>query len=190
MPAQLTAAAPNEVFDSVNLRAAEGMNARECFGALPVDVEVADVKASACLGHAVAIRREQRPGQPELGVVRDLEGMLEVACARDREHRPEDLFLRDPCAWMDVAEDGRLDVVAALERSTSEQECSLVAADVDVVEHSSVRGLVDHWSKIGAAVRRIADSQLPCELDDPWDELVVDGVDDDRARAGRALWPW
>src|SRR5437773_7844448 len=103
------------------------MGARERSGAFPVDVQVADVEPPSRLLDAVAISCEDRTGQAELRAVRDVERVGEVARADDREHRPEDLLLRDARAWADAVEDRRLDVVAAFARTTAEHERALRA---------------------------------------------------------------
>src|SRR5439155_21226950 len=90
---------------SAQVEAAERMSARERSGAFPVDVQVADVEPPSRLLDAVPISCEDRTGQAELRVVRDVERVAEVARADDREHRPEDLLLRNARAWADVVED-------------------------------------------------------------------------------------
>src|SRR4051794_17329854 len=41
--------------------------------------------------------------------------MVEVLRSHHREHRPEDLFLRNPHPWLDVRKHSRLDEVAFVE---------------------------------------------------------------------------
>src|SRR5438067_3407850 len=165
------------------------MGARERSGAFSVDVQVADVEPPSRLLDAVAISCEDRTGQAELRAVRDVERVVEVTRADDREHRPEDLLLRDACARADVVEDRRLDVIAAFTRTTAEHERALRAADVDVLDDLAEGRVVDQRTEVGAALGRIAEPQPAQTLDDAGDELVMDGVDDDRARARRALLP-
>src|SRR5207237_8927304 len=165
------------------------MGARERAGAFPVDVQVADVEALARLLDAIRDGGEDCAREAELRVVRDVERVVEVTRADDREHRPEDLLLRDARAWADVVEDRRLDVIAAFTRTTAEHERALRAADVDVLDDLAEGRVVDQRTEVGGALGRIAEPQPPRTRDDAGDELVMDGVDDDRARARRALLP-
>src|SRR3990172_704825 len=78
--------------------------------------------------------------EPVQGVVGDGERVRLVLEGRHRHHRPEDLLLEDPHAVV-ALEDGRLDVVAALDLSVEpgavaarEQLRALLLADVDVGE--------------------------------------------------------
>src|SRR5881394_1782754 len=116
-----------------------------------------------------------------------MSSVVEVARADDREHRPEDLLLRDARAWADVVEDRRLDVIAAFARTTPEHERALRSADVDVLDDLAEGRLVDQRAEVGVALGWVAEPQPTRTLDDAREELVVDGVDDDRARARRAL---
>src|SRR5436190_19602695 len=116
-----------------------------------------------------------------------MSSVVEVARADDREHRPEDLLLRDARAWADVVEDRRLDVITAFTRTTAEHERALRAADVDVLDDLAEGRLVDQRTEVRAALGWITALQPARTLDDAGDELVVDGVDDDRARARRAF---
>src|SRR6202163_911805 len=63
---------------------------------------------------ARALLRPDAGREPVGGVVRLLDRLLRRAEGQRREHRPEDLLLRDPVALRHVRENGRWEEVAAL----------------------------------------------------------------------------
>src|SRR6185369_11766861 len=77
--------------------------------------------------------------EAERDVVGDAHGVLEIFGAHDREHRPEDLLLRDDVALLHVSKDGRLDEVPLAEAvlreaaATALRLTGFLAADLDVL---------------------------------------------------------
>src|SRR5205814_8174209 len=81
-----------------HVEAAEGMHADEGAGAFAIHVEIADKKFFLGALDLFRIVGEDRAGESERRVVRDEERVIEIFRFDDREHRSENLFLRDRCA--------------------------------------------------------------------------------------------
>src|SRR5438874_2283364 len=109
-------------------------------------------------------------------VVRLLDRFIRRAERQDREHRPEDLLLRDPVALRDVREDRRHEPVALLGQTTRR----LVDLRTLVLAHSDeLLDLVElllrvDRADVGVLVERIADSQRR----EPALQLLDDGLVD------------
>src|SRR6202044_3267847 len=100
-------------------------------------------------GHrAIARGGEHAPGQAVLAVVGDRDGVRVVVVADDRDHRAEDLLLRDRHRVVHVGEQRRLDVVALLQvgraAAAEGQRGALGDAPVDVGLHAVALRGADH----------------------------------------------
>ena len=116
--------------------------------------------------------------------------VFEVARLDDRQHRAEDLLLRDGGLGIDVGDDCGLDEVALagfFRRPAAGDEPSAFGDSLlDVAEDRLHRLLVD--DRAHAGVRGgIADRDLLYPRLQRLHEAVVDALVDDDARAGRAL---
>jgi hypothetical protein len=60
------------------------------------------------------IARVNRAGETVLGVVGNAQALFEAGDLDERQHRAEDLFLREHCVGRDVGEDGGLKEVSAI----------------------------------------------------------------------------
>src|ERR1044072_7667870 len=89
------------------------------------------------------VPRVDRAREPVVRVVRDLERVRIVPGPDDRQHRAEDLLLRDPRGWRDVVEHGRLDdpALRARHASAPEQELPLALPHLDVAADRVHRAL-------------------------------------------------
>lgn len=108
--------------------------------AFAVEVQVADVEDAPRQLEAFAALAVDGAGQAELSAVGDLKGVRVVVRADQRQDRSENLLLGDARGWGDVAEDGRLDEVAALRRDlrlAAAQQLALLRADLDVLKDFS-----------------------------------------------------
>ena len=85
---------------------------REQVEAAAVDVDLAGAQAARDALGALGIARPHAAGQPVDGVVGDAHRVVFVLVGDDRQHRAEDLLLRDGHVGAHVGEHGRLDVVA------------------------------------------------------------------------------
>src|SRR5437660_692496 len=100
-----------------------------------VDVQIADVELTLRNLDLVAVVRVHRSSQSEFSVVADAQSVLEIAARNHRQHRTEDLFLRDARHRIDVRDHRWLDVEAvALGATATRDDTSLTAADLDVLE--------------------------------------------------------
>src|ERR1700751_3920143 len=99
---------------SGHVEAAEGMGAHHRAGALAIEVEVADVEGTSSVLELAAGVGIDRAGETVLRVVGDLKRFFVMLHANHREHRPENLFLRDASVRRNICDHGRLNVVAAL----------------------------------------------------------------------------
>ena len=118
-----------------------------------------------------------------------------IACRQHREHRTEDLFLRDAHGRLDIRQHrrrrepasrvsaGREPFAAALHRR------ALALTDADVLEHGLELLLVDRRTDLDACLETVADLQPARPLDERLGERVENGLFDDDTRGGRAPLP-
>ena len=103
---------------------------------------------------------------------------FDVVVRDHREHRAEDLLLRDAHAVVDVGEHRRLHVPALLEpgRTAVAADDDLGAfflTDGDVLLDPLLLTLGDERADLGRRVLRVADAQRADHLDERVDDLVV-----------------
>src|SRR5207249_4287797 len=101
----------------------------------------------------VDVAREDGRREPELAVVQDSNGLVEVLDANQRRRRAEDLLLGDPHLRLDIAEDGRAvevplpEAVAGRDLSAGQELRALLPADlrvrVDLLERLPVDDRTD-----------------------------------------------
>ena len=107
---------------------------------------------------------EHRRVQAVDRVVRDPDRVLLVGRRDDGEDRTEDLLLADRRSVVDVAEDRRLDEVAAVEilraAATGRERRALVDALGDVAEHPVALAVRHERPELRLLVERVADARL------------------------------
>src|ERR1700719_1787722 len=87
------------------------MRAHNRPGALPVDVEIANVKFAHCEFNFVAWARINSDSQAELGVVGYIESVLKITRCDERQHRTEDFFLLEFRLRLDIGNYGWLNKI-------------------------------------------------------------------------------
>src|SRR5262249_13837359 len=99
-------------------------------------VEVADEELVARPLQLGRVLRVHGAGEPELGVVRDTQRVVVVLRADDRQHRAEDLLLRDLRRGRHVVEHGGLHEPAGLagHAAAAQQQLALPLAGLDVAQ--------------------------------------------------------
>ena len=119
-----------------------------------------------------------------------MQRLIEIFGFGNRQHRAENLFLKNLRAWRDVGDDrGRDEVSFSVLSAAAGDQPALALADLDVVQDRTPCAVADHGAHI---VRRIVrgahlDARDPgLEL---FQELVVNLLVHDRARARRAFLP-
>src|SRR5512147_1479690 len=100
--------------DAAQLEAAEGLARDEGAGDLAVEVEVAGTEGLAGAQKMRGATRIHAARQRIGSCVGERKGLLEIGGAQQREHRPEDLLLRQCIVWRHVGEDGRRDVATLI----------------------------------------------------------------------------
>src|ERR1035438_6235249 len=90
------------------------MRAHHRARALPVDIEVASEEFLASAANLFRIARIDRAGEPVFAIVGELQGMLEIAGASDRQHGAEDLLAEYARGAIDVGENGGRDKIASI----------------------------------------------------------------------------
>src|SRR5438445_4373091 len=149
-----------------------------------------DPRAQA-LGHPENPRALLRPdagAEPVRRVVRLLERFLGRAERQDREHRTEDLLLRDPVALCDVREDGRDEPVALLRQAAGrlvDLRALLLAGRNELLDLLELLLGVDR-ADVGVLVQRISDSQRGEPALELLDHRLVDRLLYEQARARTA----
>src|SRR5262249_6145241 len=174
-----------------HVEAAEGMCADHGAGAFAVEIEIARLEFIARALQLFARTGVNGAGQPELGVVGDVERVIEIARLDYGQHRPEDLFLSQPRGGSDVSNDSGLDEVALARlpgRTAAVNEPAFLLADLDVIQNTLHRLLIDHRTH-GLVFCGIAHGDLADPVFQALEEDVINLLVDDGARAGRALLP-
>src|ERR1700720_317014 len=117
-------------------------------------------------------------------------GVLDVAERDHHQHRPEDLFSRHGHVVVDAVEDGRLHEPAlaadARRLAAVGDPRALAPADVDVTQHALALLGRHQRAEARLGVERIARDQAAGALHQALDQLVVDLLLDEQARAGGA----
>ncbi len=135
-----------------------------------------------------ALLRPDAGREPVRRVVRLLDRLVRRAERQHREHRPEDLLLRDPVALRDVREDGRHEPVALLRQAARrlvDLGALLLPALDELLDLLELLPRVDR-ADVGVLVERVADAQgrqPPLQL---LDHVLVDRLLDEQPRARAA----
>ena len=142
----------------------------------------------------VHILRVDRRRKPVLDVIRDLDGIRHVVAGDDRNHRPENFFLRDAHLGIDVDEHGRFQEPAVLVFALIQ---TIAAAnhlgafglgDFDVAQVSLELVLVHRRAHLNRLVEPITDLDLLRARHKVLDKLPVYALlHDDAAGRGAAL---
>src|SRR5262249_15418770 len=149
--------------------------------ALAVEVQVADVEATLRLGKVGRVLGVDGPGEAELGAVGDVERVLPVLRADHGEDGAEDLLLRESGARPHFAyHRGRKDPAVDADAVPAGDDLPLAAADLDVLPRLLELLLPRERPQVDVGARRVADLQRLRLRDDAREDLVVDGVDEDR----------
>ena len=122
------------------------------------------------------------------GAVTDLDGLVNVLELLDGDDRTEDLLLGDLHVLSNIGEQGRLDVVAltAVTLTTESNGRTSLLAVLDVVHDALKLELGDLRALEGIGGEGVTEFVLGGTLLEASDELVVDVLLDQQARAGAA----
>ena len=137
---------------------------------------------------ARALLRPDAGAEAVRRVVRLLDRLLGRAERQHREHRAEDLLLRDAIALRDVREDGRREPVALLRQAARRlvDLGALLLAGLDELPDLLELHLRVDRADVGVLVERIADAQRLEAALQLLDERLVDRLLREEARAGAA----
>src|SRR5258706_11214336 len=121
-----------------HVEAAEGVGAYHCASAFPVYIKISYKELLASLADFVGIFAEYRACQTILGIVRELDGVIEIAGLGYGQHRTEDLLLKEARLRIYVGDHGRLDEIPVADaRRTSRDEPSLFLAHLYVIQEKA-----------------------------------------------------
>src|SRR5262249_38665189 len=105
-----------------HIEAPEWVHTNQRASALAVDIEIAGEELTLGLRDASAVAREERTGQPVLGVVGDGERVIVVFRADKRQHWAEDFLLGNARCRRDIGDDrGRDEIALAVDPFTAER---------------------------------------------------------------------
>src|ERR1019366_6446089 len=114
--------------------------------------------------------------------------MIEVARFGHRQHRAENLFLKDARLGLHVRDyRGRDEVAFAWDRRSPDHYATFALAGFDVFEDGLARARADHRAHVVGGIIRRPDREFSGSLLNFGQELVVDFGIHDRARTSRAL---
>src|SRR6187549_4009687 len=129
-------------------------------GAVGIDVDLTGFDARGERHRLVDVTRPDAGDQAVVAAIDDRRGLLELVEVDDRQHRPEDLFLRDAQAGRYRFEQRRLKVVAAAERRVGRPRAAggdvraFGRADLHVLLNRFELALRDDRSHVGIAHAR------------------------------------
>src|SRR5581483_7341773 len=155
-----------------------------------VDVDLPGAQPPRDALGALLVLRPHAAGEAVDRVVRDAHGVVLVPVGDDREHRAEDLLLRDRRARIDAAEHGRPDEPAARDAlgplgAAREQLRALGDALGDVAAHALELRLRGEGPEPRVA-EGIADGEAPRGLDREARGLLVAALGDEQPRVRAA----
>src|SRR5262249_10583868 len=136
--------------------------------------------------------RPDRRAQPVDRVVGHLDGFGDVLVGNDRQHRAEDLLLRQAAVISHVGEDRRLDEGRAFEAGHTRgpparrHRRALGFAYLDIALPRLTLLLGDQRPQIGLEIKRVTHAYAARTCDQPLDKLVVQRRGNETARAGFA----
>ena len=118
------------------------------------------------------------PGEAVLGIIRDAHGVVDVVERDDREHRTEDLLLRDAHVVGDAGEHRRLHVPALVQAGGAAVAADLdlgafFLAERDVLLDPLLLALRDQRADLRRRVVRVAHLQAADHLGQRAHDLVV-----------------
>src|SRR5688572_8010673 len=159
------------------------MHAHQSAGALPVQVQIANMKLASRALELLFVRAVDGAGQSILSVVRNLERVVVVRRLDYRQHRSEDFFLFNRRAWFHISNNRRLDEEAllAIRATTGEYPTALALTLLDVGVDGLESFFVDDRAHVGRTVCRVAGLNLLRAFGNFLQHLVVNPRVDDRA---------
>src|SRR5262249_31183589 len=173
-----------------HIEPAERMHVHHRAGAFAVDIKIADVEFAFRAFDALAVARIERAGQTVDRVVGDLERVVNVFGFDDGEHGTEDLFLREARFRIDIGDDSRRNEPAFAGQFVApapRDYAAILLADLDVLVDLFVSAPARNRPGEIIHVFDRADSKFAYALGDFGHDLIVDRINDHRARAGRAF---
>src|SRR5208283_2227340 len=136
-----------------HVEAAEGMAADQGAGAFAVEVQVADEEALLGGVDPGRVAGVDGAGEAVLGIVGELQRVVEITGAGHGQDGSEDLLLEEARFRVDVGDEGGLNEIAvAGSGSAAGEQAPLVLPDLDVVEDRTAGTLVDHRTHVVARV--------------------------------------
>src|SRR5208283_4199529 len=154
--------------------------------ALAVEVEIAYVELAHGAIELLARTGIDRAGQAKLGVIGDLQGVIEVARFDHHQHRPKDFFLLELRLRRNVSNYGGLNEITfssfRVARAAGDQ-ASIFFADLDIAQDVVHRTFIDDGSHVGVG-HGIADGDAFDAGLQLFEEPVVDALVDNGTRTG------
>src|SRR5262245_44796026 len=102
--------------------------------------------------------------------------MIEIACAKHRQYRSENFFLRDPTRRLDVAENYRPDKKSVPRRRHFQDTLSGFLAQANILGNPISGSAVDHRAKDIARVFGRTDFEAARRADKPREQAIVNFV--------------
>ena len=98
------------------------MDADKRARAFTIEIQIADMKFTTSAFQLRLVVCVDGSGQTILRIVGDSQGVVEIICANDGQHRPEDFLLLDGRARFDIGNHGRFDEETLLAVRASARE--------------------------------------------------------------------
>src|SRR4051794_4442343 len=117
--------------------------------AFPVDIKITHKELTFGLVHFSRIGAEDCASQTVLGIIGELQGVIEVLCFGDGKNGTENLFLEDTRFRTDISNDYWLDEISfASDFLTASDEPSFGLADFDVFQDAFLGAVIDDRAHI------------------------------------------
>src|SRR5205807_9552872 len=116
-------------------------------GRLAVEVEIARMELVPGALQFLPGGRIDGPGEPELSIIGDIEGIISIAGLDDGQHRPKNLLLRNTGGWGYICNDGRLDeitVTGIFCRASTKDQPAFLLPDLYIFQNLLILFFTDY----------------------------------------------
>src|SRR6266404_5633847 len=166
------------------------MRPHHCAGALPIQVQIADVKRLFGFLDFFRILRVHRAGQSKLRIVRNFQRLVVIFRLDHRQHRAKHFFLRQPRMRIHIGNNRRLEEEAVTGSSLpARQQLPFFLSDFDVIQNRFHRRLADHWPHVIRRIVAWANRDFLRALHQLLHKRVVNFFGNDHARTRRTFLP-
>ena len=158
--------------------------------AFPVDVQISNEKLLSCLLDLRPVVSVYGARQSIFAVVGQLQSVIEIPRLRNRQHRPENLFLKQPVRRFDIGNHRRPDEISfVLQRFSTRHQTPFQLSRLNVFQNRFLCPGIDHRPQIKRRIigrPHCQSSRFPRQY---FQKFVVHLCIDNRPRTGGTFLP-